>query len=147
MTVDISTASNYFLSQADEEAGDVISNLKLQKLLYYAQGFHLALFNAPLFEDEVQAWLHGPVVPNAYHLYKQHGSGAIPRPEGFDPRSLNEETRSLLDEVYNVYGQYSAWKLRNMTHVETPWVAAYAEGGGTPISHAAMREFFSPLTQ
>ncbi len=63
--------AEYFLSLADEEAGDFLSNLKLQKLVYYAQGFHLALFNRPLFMAAIHAWQHGPVVPELYHAYKK----------------------------------------------------------------------------
>jgi uncharacterized phage-associated protein len=138
-------AARYFLSLSDEDAGDTISNLKLQKLLYYAQGFHLALFDAPLFGDRIEAWTHGPVVPSVYHDYKAHGSGAIPIPGDFDPLSVDEQTRELLDEVNDVYGQYSAWKLRNMTHVESPWCDAYAEGPSTPIEPVAMKAYFQTL--
>jgi uncharacterized phage-associated protein len=60
--------AKYFLVQVEEELGDSISNLKLQKLVYYAQGFNLALFDGnPLFDEEIQAWTHGPVVPALYH--------------------------------------------------------------------------------
>lgn len=140
-----SDAARYFLSLSDEEAGDTISNLKLQKLLYYAQGFHLALFDAPLFGDRIEAWTHGPVVPGIYHDYKAHGSGAIPVPTDFDPLSVDVQSRELLDEVNEVYGQYSAWKLRNMTHVEPPWRDAYGAGASTTIELAAMKAYFKTL--
>lgn len=113
--------AKYFLAQTDEDAGDLISNLKLQKLLYYAQGFHLALYDEPLFAEPIEAWTHGPVVPEVYHEYKNFGSDAIPIPEDIDFSKFNEQTVDLLNEVYNVYGQFSAWKLRNLTHNEEPW--------------------------
>lgn len=143
----VQDVAKYFLSLADEEAGDLISNLKLQKLAYYAQGFHLALYGRPLFEEEIRAWTHGPVIPDLYHEYKHHGAGAIPMPVGFDVNTLDAEQRELLDEVYDVYGQYSAWKLRNMTHEEAPWVAAYDSGAGADavIRHDAMQDFFRTL--
>ncbi|MDB6118895.1 MAG: putative prophage protein, partial [Verrucomicrobiaceae bacterium] len=73
--------AKYFLSKADaDEAGDVISNLKLQKLLYYAQGFHLALTGAPLFEEDIQAWVHGPVVREVWQAFNQYGANGIPAP-------------------------------------------------------------------
>ena len=59
--------ANYFLSLCDEDAGDLISNLKLQKLVYYAQGFHLAISGEPLFDEKIMAWEHGPVIPQLYH--------------------------------------------------------------------------------
>lgn len=140
----VSNVARYFLSLAEEEAGDDVSNLKLQKLLYYAQGFHLALFDKPLFTNEIRAWTHGPVVADVYHDYKRYGSGVIPRTE-CELEALTTEEKELLDEVYQVYGQYSAWKLRNMTHEEAPWVNAYAQGADTVISPAAMRDFFQTL--
>jgi uncharacterized phage-associated protein len=113
--------ADYFLSQADPEAGDSISNLVLQKLVYYAQGFSLALFGNPLFPEAIYKWQHGPVVPELYSKYKQYGSGPIPAPEGVELDKFPAEVRELLDEVYAECGQYSAWKLRDMTHSEAPW--------------------------
>ena len=129
----------YFLCLPDENAGDLISNLKLQKLLYYAQGFHLALYGSRLFREDIRAWEHGPVVPDAYHEFKEFGANAIPAPEVMDFTIFDPETVELLDEVYAVYGQFSAWKLRNMTHEESPWKE-------TPInemiSTQKMQEYF-----
>lgn len=136
--------ANYFLAQQSEEAGDLISNLKLQKLVYYAQGCSLGLFDAPLFPEALKAWVHGPVVPELYHAYKQYGSGPIPVPVDMDFSVFNAETRDLLDEVYTVYGQFSAWKLREMTHAEAPWKEA-APSQGT-ITQEALRAYFKPLT-
>jgi len=130
----------YLLSLTNqEEAGDLISNLKLQKLVYYAQGFHLALEGRPLFKQTIEAWNHGPVVPELYHAYKEHGSGAIPRPNDIDFSIYSDQEQELLNEVYQVYGQFSAWKLRNMTHDEPPWKNAQL---GDRISHGAMKTFF-----
>lgn len=96
--------------------GEFLSNLKLQKLLYYAQGVHLAMKNEPLFNDEIVAWGHGPVIKSVYNNYK--GEMAI---QTEDDVSIDNETLLLLEEVYKVFGQYSAWKLRDMTHEEDPW--------------------------
>lgn len=100
---------------------EAISNLKLQKLLYYAQGCTLALTGEPLFDDEILAWEHGPVVPEIYHKYKKNEANGIPYDSNFDYCSLDSRTAAILEEVYQEFGQYSAWKLRNMTHQETPW--------------------------
>lgn len=141
----VQDVAKYFLSLTDTEAGDLLSNLKLQKLCYYAQGFSLALNDRPLFGDSVHAWTHGPVIPSLYREYKVHGAGAIPAPEDFDSNVLDDQTRELLNEVFEVYGQYSAWKLRNMTHDEAPWVEAFQRGPGSQISEASLRAFFSTL--
>jgi uncharacterized phage-associated protein len=137
-----SDVAKYFLTLSEPEEGDQVSNLKLQKLVYYAQGFHLALYDAPLFRDDIQAWDHGPVVASLYHSYKEHGSGGIPVPSDFDASAaLDEKERNLLDEVWNVYGQFSAWKLRNMTHEEPPWRDT-PKGRGSVIDREALRAYF-----
>jgi len=133
---------DYFLSLCDENAGDLISNMKLQKLLYYAQGLHLAAFDEPLFEDRIEAWTHGPVVPAVYHALKRYGGQALPIPTDLDLSKFDERTRGLLDEVYKVFGQFSAWKLSNMTHEEPPWKEAAGSPLSKVISHEALTQYF-----
>ena len=133
-------AAKYFLAQASEDAGDLISNLKLQKLVYYAQGFHLALYDEPLFPEVIEAWTHGPVVPDLYRYYKKYGAGAIPCPESIDFSIYDEESKSLLDEVYCVFGQFAAWKLRKMTQEEYPWKLAVQNSA--TITHQSLQEYF-----
>ena len=132
--------AKYFLSQASEDAGDLISNLKLQKLVYYAQGFHLALYDTPLFPEAIEAWTHGPVVPVLYEYYKKYGAGAIDYPNDIHFSIYDEETQSFLDEVYLVFGQFSAWKLRSMTQEEYPWKLAVQTN--TEIYHKSLKEYF-----
>jgi len=135
--------AKYFLSLTDEDAGDLISNLKLQKLVYYAQGFHLALFDKPLFKETIEAWIHGPVTLDLYHIYKRYGNQGIPIPEYIDFLKYPENIKNLLDEIYSVYGQFSAWKLRNMTHMEPPW--REARESNKIISNFSLKKYF--LTQ
>ncbi|TAF08655.1 MAG: DUF4065 domain-containing protein [Nostocales cyanobacterium] len=132
--------AKYFLAQTNEEAGDLISNLKLQKLLYYAQGFHLALYDEPLFPESIEAWTYGPVVPQVYRAYKKYDSGAIPIPEDIDFSKYDQQSRELLDEVYSVYGQFSAWKLLSLIHEEEPW--KNSREGNSVISHQVMKNHF-----
>src|ERR1700744_6380025 len=99
--------AKYILLISNDEDGTLISNLKLQKLLYYCQGFSLAMLGRPLFDARIKAWEHGPVVPEVYKVYREAGAGSIPPPTDFDANSLSVEDRSLINEVYNVYGQFS----------------------------------------
>ncbi|MEN8215513.1 MAG: type II toxin-antitoxin system antitoxin SocA domain-containing protein [Pseudomonadota bacterium] len=131
--------ARYFLAQVDEDAGDLISNLKLQKLVYYAQGINLALSDHPLFPEALEAWIHGPAVPVLFHTYKSYEAGAIPPPRDMDFSIYCVQTRELLDEVYTVFGQFSAWKLYKMTHEEPPWKNTPV---GHEISFSAMRDYF-----
>lgn len=134
--------ANYFLTKTDEEAGDLISNMKLQKLVYYAQGFHIAMFNKrPLFNEPLKAWTHGPVVESLYHAFKAYGGGPIPRPADFSSEVLSFEVRELLDDIYKVYGQYSAWKLRNLTHDEPPYQEGLRDSGAI-ISIESLYKYF-----
>lgn len=138
--------ANYFIWRvnSDLEIGDNITNMKLQKLMYYAQGFHLAWKDAPLFAEPIEAWTHGPVVPALYFRYRDAGANPLPTPEEFEPQSIDEPTRDLLEDVYGVYGQYSAWGLRNLTHEELPWKDAWGEtDANTEISHDTMRQYFA----
>ena len=85
--------AKYFATLVESDAGDSISNLKLQKLAYYAQGFHLAMYDTPLFPERIYAWAHGPVVEELYHAYKKFGANPI-----VHPRRGNEQYR--LGEVH-----------------------------------------------
>ncbi|MFC1771109.1 Panacea domain-containing protein [Candidatus Margulisiibacteriota bacterium] len=131
--------SDYFLGCLDEENGDLMSHLKLQKLLYYAQGSSLAIHDKPLFKEKIMAWEHGPVVVEVYDKYKDSGSNALPIPKDIDFKQFGNEIRDLLDEVYNVYGQFSAWMLRNMTHDEIPWKNTPRD---SEITHQSLKDYF-----
>lgn len=104
-----------------DEGAESISNMKLQKLLYYAQGCSLAVTGEPMFDDNILAWQHGPVVEDVHHTYKHFEANGITFNDDFDSSMFTPEEDELLAEVYETFGQYSAWKLRNMTHEETPW--------------------------
>lgn len=131
--------ARYFLALVDEDAGDSLTNLKLQKLCYYAQGFHLAIYDKPLFPERIEAWKHGPVVPELYHALKQFGAEPVQLDSEINWDKYQPEVRELLDEVYSVYGQYSAPRLRSITHQEPPW--QQTPDGGI-ISHDLMKEYF-----
>ncbi len=124
---------------------DGISHLKLQKLLYYAQGYYYATYQTPLFAEAIEAWQHGPVVESIYQRYKSYQKAALPAPEHFDSQSLSLPQRQILQQVYQQYGQYSAWALRQKTHQESPWKEARSQGFNTDISHEALASHFKHL--
>lgn len=134
--------ANVILKLSNPEVGDFISNLKLQKLLYYTQGFSLVILQQPIFEEDIKAWDYGPVVENVYHAFKGNGSEAICPNEEFDTSFLSEKELELLINVYEVYGQFSALKLMNMTHEEAPWKNTPRNG---VISRDLMVSFFRNL--
>lgn len=128
---------NYQLREFEDEDTDNISNLKLQKLLYYAQGCYLALRDRELFNDKILAWKHGPVVESVYYTFRKFGADGISE---FDKNiEIDKDTESILIEVYNVFGKYSAWGLREMTHNETPWKSTEQS---EEISQESIKEYF-----
>jgi len=99
--------------------GDPISNLKLQKLLYYAQAWYLALYDEPLFDERIEAWVRGPVVPPVYGEFKLNSWNPIQ--ETPDKPSFPPQVEAHLNEVMEVYGGYNALHLEQLTHREDPW--------------------------
>ena len=105
------------LASGDEN----ISNMKLQKLLYYAQGTFLGICGEPIFSESIEAWKHGPVVPDVYREYSSFGGNGIEFDGEFDVGEFDHNENTILKELYEEFGQYSAWKLSEMTHQENPW--------------------------
>ena len=105
------------------EAGDLLTNLKLQKLIFYGQAWHLALNEEPLFDEDIQAWVHGPVVSSVYGRFKKFRWDRIGEFPDKEPE-LPEEVKDHLKEILNTYSSFSAWDLERITHNEDPWKIA-----------------------
>lgn len=138
--------AKWFLCAVDREAGDCITHLKLQKLLYYAQAWSLVLINKPMFKEEIQAWMHGPVVPKVYDEYCKYGYNEIPKPE--ECPIIDKEYEEVLEEVMNTYGIFQAKYLEQLTHSEKPWIEARGElpleaRCDKAISLKTMKEYYS----
>ena len=138
-TVSVEDVANFILILGNQyDDGDPISPLKLQKLLYYCQGFHIAAYDCPLFDEDIEAWEHGPVVVSVWYKYREYGNRAID-PPSVVVTSLSEIQKRLIEKVYIAHGQYTAWKLRNLTHREAPWRQTRRN---RVISHEVMRIHF-----
>jgi uncharacterized phage-associated protein len=124
--------ADYFLYKAQEEDQELLSNLKLQKLVYYAQGIHLAAYGASLYDDKIIAWQYGPVIPDLYRKYKHYGAGGIPSENAFNPSSIDDETKDFLDGIYNFFGQYSAVRLMQLAHADQCYINAGINNEITP---------------
>lgn len=96
-----------------------ITQLKLQKLLYYIQGLALHIYNKPAFNEKIFAWSYGPVVSEVYHEYKVNGRDEITTPKKIN--LINEGMNAIIDLVIQDYGKYEAEVLVDLTHKETPW--------------------------
>lgn len=133
--------------QRDEAVDEYLTQMKLHKLLYYAQGVYLALFSKRLFNDDILAWQHGPVVRDIYDRFK--GSRELDENITDDEmknyeKILEDTNRNMvLEVVYETYSSYSAGQLRNMTHEEDPWKEAWGKSNGDDIiSDESIKEYF-----
>jgi len=123
--------------------GDLVTNLRLQKLLYYAQSWFLALHDKPLFTDPIVASDHGPLLPAVFGRFAVFGNGPILRTLGtwVFPRALSNH----IDELMEVYGRFSAYDLERLSCDEEPWKSArrsLENGGSGTISNDAMKHFY-----
>lgn len=135
------------------EAGESLNNLKLQKLLYYVQAWHLVFENSPLIDEKFEAWVHGPVSREVFSRFASEKSlysdvliGDV-RPD-FTPASLTDSQREHIDRVLSVYAKFSGSQLEEMTHREDPWVKARNgcepwERCSVPIDENLMKEYYS----
>lgn len=109
------------LLQRGSAKGKRITNMKLQKLLYYTQGWHLAMQEYPLFQEDFEAWDYGPVCPVIYHAFKHNGAAVIREcPDSFQPADKN--IQKLVDWVLDRYGKFDAMGLAKLSHTESPWL-------------------------
>lgn len=121
MTKDLCSPADmarWFINRVDRASGEAITHLKLQKLLYFAQAYHLANFNKPLFKEDMQAWAHGPVVPSVWHAYKEHGWNSL---DSTDAPDVPEEIEAYLNAVYETFAKFDAKELERLTHEHRPW--------------------------
>lgn len=118
--------AQYFIAKAYEDGREsLMSNMKVQKLLYYSQCLNLALQDEPLFPDEIQAWRYGPVCPPAYQLFSKFEAEQLPIPTQQDwSEKFSTEQRDLLEEVWLYFGEHHAYYLSGMMHLEFPWKKA-----------------------
>jgi uncharacterized phage-associated protein len=120
-----------------------ISNLKLQKLLYFVQAEFLVSTGNACFPEEIEAWDFGPVVPEAYHKYKVFGSLNIPAMGHTMEFEIAEQARRLIDGIVDALAQYPASQLVEITHRQRPWKAVYSPYTRNVISKASIKEFFT----
>lgn len=138
----------YFIYLSNKEKR-VITNKKLQKLVYYAQAWSLVLNNRKLFNEPIEAWVHGPAVKSLYIRYKEFGFNLIQEEvKETSIKNISRRTKELLDEVWKIYGKLDAGYLEMLTHSEKPWQDARAglqgfENSEVEISRKTMKKYYS----
>jgi len=143
--MNIKELANYLLSK------NSMTNKKLQKMIYYITGWHVALLDKDLIpHDNFEAWVHGPVCPDLYHKYKNYGWKDIPKIFDYSCTEISVDSKELIDEVIERYGDYSGDDLEALSHQEQPWLEA-REGleewhpSTKIISKEVMRKYFLKL--
>lgn len=139
MSITIYDVANAFLTM------DSMTHKKLQKLCYYAQGWHLALYKARLFDSHFEAWVHGPVSPDLYKAYKSYGWLDVPK-QSVIADSISPKI-DFLQAVYDTYGKFSGDQLEALTHSERPWREARGnleewEPSNNRINENNMQEYY-----
>lgn len=131
----------------DVKQDEPMTHLKIQKLLYYANGLNLVYRNQPLFDDPIEAWKHGPVVREIYNDLSQYGKQDLMQISNlqYTEDILNDDDKDIIRMAFREYGRYTALELRNMTHNESTWIEAYQKGQNTPIDNKAMRTYFAKI--
>ncbi|MEZ5357460.1 MAG: DUF4065 domain-containing protein [Candidatus Zixiibacteriota bacterium] len=127
--------------------GDSITNLKMQKLLYYAQAWHLVNFGKRLFFDPIEAWEFGPVVSNVYHSFKKHGYDSLPIPKSVSniEERLKKGQLKYLKELFLIFNDFSATALVSMTHSESPWKDNFKKGYNNEIPVPELKSFYTKM--
>lgn len=137
--------ARWFINHAEREAGEAITQLKLQKLVFYADAWFLANFDRPLIADNFEAWAHGPAHRGLYAKYRDSGWNALAPEVGELP---SKKIWGFLTAVYKEYGQYGGKKLEEITHNELPWKEARgdipaAAASNRAISKLTMRNYYA----
>lgn len=140
------------ISDRDEyEVYEGISHLKLQKLIYNAQGLCLAIFDRPLFDAKIMAWQHGPVVPEIYAIYKANGKENITDVNLTEKEEQNiaklendNIANTILNMTYDNFAIYTAWQLRELSHsTGSPWdIIESTSGIGSEIPQNIIGDYF-----
>lgn len=136
------------------DEGKFVTQMKLQKLVYFAQGAHLAKYNKALINETFQAWMYGPVIPEIYQDFKLYGSRPITDTSEFIPSStysppfrLDADALDSINYTWGVLKDFSAMSLSNWTHQPNgPWSKVYdPDTKSTPINNKDIKQYFEKL--
>lgn len=147
--VNASQIAKYIIAEF-QESEDPITNMKVQKLLYYVQGWHLGLYGTDAFTEELQAWVNGPVQYEVYQEYQSFSGAAITTK--IERPQLPQNLIKHIQEVLECYGGENPYTLVSMTHKEWPWIEARDDlpekvHSRNIISKKTMKEYFTDLAK
>lgn len=137
--VDILNAARYLVFLSYGRKRYSLTPLKLQKLLYLAQGWSCVWDNRVAFPDEFEAWQYGPVNEKVYEAFKKYGRSEIPEKEGIEQLEDFDVMETLI-AIWNEYGKRTAYELVELTHQQNPWRDAYSKG--LRITNDSIKQYF-----
>lgn len=132
-----------------------VSCLKLQKLLYFIQGYFMIIKDTPCFNERIEAWDFGPVVPVAYQEYKKYASTDIPFVDSdvdntsgtsitkFDEDCILDEDKTLIDTMIEIFAKHTATDLVAITQKQEPWKNGYSKYQINEITTDSLKKYFS----
>lgn len=135
-------------SPESPEDSVLLTPLRLQKLLYFCQGYYLALFDEPLFREPIEAWANGPVVRDVWERFQGNAHGITPEVAGEADERVTETQRAFLEMIWQEFSQLPPAKLIEMTRQEPAWKEARSgrsaeEPSTVPLSRETMKVFFA----
>ena len=130
-----------YIIYREASQGRTVSNLRLQKLLYFVQAQFIVQKDVPCFTERMEAWDYGPVVPEVYRAYKFYGSNAIPYTKT-SFRHIDDADKVLIDSMLDSCSDYSTSTLVDMTHSQNPWKFAYQNPLDNEITISSMYHYF-----
>lgn len=137
--------ANYFIILGMGDSEEYMTNLRLNKLMYFAQSWMLSVFKKPLFQEDIEAWEYGPVVPSIYHQYKQYGKYPIDKfADEFSLNMFSDDEISVLSAVMACYRRFSTPGLVDITHAKnSPWYTAFHSNDKVIKKDAILQHFIN----
>lgn len=141
--------ANYFIEKAKQECKD-LTHMQVQKLVYIAHGWKLAVKGEPLFYEEIYAWPYGPVIPDLFHRLKGYKKQPIKDPishQSIMDASLTDEEKAILDKVWQDYSGYSGEELSAKTHIKNSpwWLTKYSDSPSLVIGDDVIKGYYKDL--
>ena len=132
-----------YIIHHEAQQGRTVSNLRLQKLLYFVQVQFVVNGHdaSPCFNEKMEAWGFGPVVREVYYEYRYYGGAMIPPDRNFST-AITPRDQSMIDEILDECAKYSTSALVDATHAQTPWQAARRNPYNNEITIESIYRYF-----
>lgn len=143
------TVANRFLHLA-QELGSSLTNMQLQKLVFFAHGVHLGAYGRPLVEESVKAWTFGPVIPQLYNKLRKYGNGYVDNllestPEDMQRLDADKYALSAINLVWQKFGRFSGSKLSAISHMPgSPWDITWKKEEFSVIPSSLIQDYYAP---